>query len=72
MGCRERGSYARGVVYPTQDTSRMGRAMVKQEGADKNNSKRVRNIEENNVGTKVKSPKQDQLVLRSQTRPNKR
>ena len=29
MNCRERGSHARGV-YPTQDTSRMGTAKVKQ------------------------------------------
>ena len=30
MDCRERGYHARGV-YPTQDTSRMGTARVKQE-----------------------------------------
>ena len=30
MACREQGSHARGV-YPTQDTSRMGTARVKQE-----------------------------------------
>ena len=30
MDCRERGSHAR-AVYPTQDTSRMGTAGVKQE-----------------------------------------
>ena len=30
MDCREQGSHARGV-YPTQDTSHMGTAMVKQE-----------------------------------------
>ena len=30
MDCREQGSRARGV-YPTQDTSRMGTARVKQE-----------------------------------------
>ena len=30
MDYRERGSHARGV-YPTQDTSRMGTAMMKQE-----------------------------------------
>ena len=30
MSCRDRGSYARGV-YPTQDTSRMGTTIVKQE-----------------------------------------
>ena len=30
MDCRERGSHARGV-YPTQYTSRMGTARVKQE-----------------------------------------
>ena len=61
MDCRERESHARGV-YPTQDTSRMGTAMVKkeeeadtkiivkEEEVDKNNSKRrVGNIEERNV-----------------------
>ena len=60
MDWRERGSHARGV-YPTQYTSRMGTARVKEEeGADKNNSKRVVwNIEGRNVGTIVgKSPKQ--------------
>ena len=31
MDCRERGSRARGGVYSTQDTSRMGTARVKQE-----------------------------------------
>ena len=39
MDCRERGSHARGV-YPTQDTSRMGTARVKQEEeADITNAK---------------------------------
>ena len=61
MGCRERGTHARGV-YATQDTSRMGTAMVKQEEKNrhKNHSNRiVRNMEERNVGTKGKSPKQN-------------
>ena len=54
----ERGFHARGV-YPTQHTSRMGTARVKQEEeADKNNARVVRNLEERNVGTKGKSPKQ--------------
>ena len=62
MNCRERGSHARGV-YPTQYTSRMGTARVKQEvGADKrNNNRGVRNLGERNVGTKGKSPKQGQI-----------
>ena len=30
MNCRDRGSHARGV-YPTQDTSRIEKARVKQE-----------------------------------------
>ena len=51
---RERGSQARGV-YPTQDTSHMGKARVKEEEeVDKNNSKRV--VDERNVGTKMKIP----------------
>ena len=60
MDCRERGSHARGV-YPTQDTSHMGTARVKEEEeADKNNSQRVvGDMEESNVGTKGKRPKQD-------------
>ena len=55
MDYRGRGSHARGV-YLTQNTSRMGTARMKQEGeTDKNNA---RNLEERNVGTKEKSPKQ--------------
>ena len=47
MDCRERGSYARGV-YPTQYTSRMRTARVKEEvEAD---TRVVRNMERN-VGT---------------------
>ena len=60
MNCRERGSHARGV-YPTQDTSRMRIARVKQKVRSglQNNCKRVvRNMEENNVVMKGKSPKQ--------------
>ena len=53
-----KGPYTRGV-YPTQYTSRMGTVRVKQEEeADKNNV-RVINLEERNVGTKGKSPKQN-------------
>ena len=50
-------------MYPTQYTSSMGTARVKQEAdTDKNNSKRVvKNIKERNVGTIMgKSPKQGQ------------
>ena len=63
MDCRERGSHARGV-YPTQYTSRMITARVKEEeGADKHNSKiAVLNMEGRNVGT-IGGRK-------SQTRPN--
>ena len=59
MDYRERGSQARGV-YHTQDTSRMGTVRVKQQGSrHKNNSKRVViNLEERDVDTKGKSPKQ--------------
>ena len=50
-----------GGVYPTQDTSRMRTARVKQEEkADENNNRRVvRNMNESNIGKKRKSPKQD-------------
>ena len=48
MDYRERGSYARGV-YPTQDTSSMGTARVKQ--TEKADTRIVRNMEERNVGT---------------------
>ena len=60
MDYRERGSHARGV-YPTQHTSRMGRARVKQEEKNrhKNNARVVGNLEERNVGTNGKSHKQD-------------
>ena len=56
---RVRGSHTRGV-YPTQDTSCMRTARVKQEEReDRNNSMRVvRNLEEKNIGTKRKNPKQ--------------
>ena len=48
-----------GGVYPAQYTSLMGRIRVKQvEETDKNNARVVRNMEEKNVGTKEKSPKQ--------------
>ena len=51
----ERGSHARGVS-PTQYTSRMGTARVKkEEKADKNNARVVRNLEKINMGTKGKS-----------------
>ena len=56
MNYKERGSYARGV-YPTQYTSRMGTARVKQE-EDQSNIRGVRNLEEKKVGTKRKSLKQ--------------
>ena len=56
MDCRKLGHRARDV-YPTQDTSRMGTARVKQEEETDTN-----NMEERNVGTtRGKSPK---------TRPN--
>ena len=56
MDCRERGSHARGM-YLTQYTSRIGTAIGR--GGHKRNSNRVvRNLEEKNVGTKGKSPKQ--------------
>ena len=51
----ERGSHARGV-YPTQYTSCKGAARVKKH--HKNNARVVRNLEERNVGTKGKNPKQ--------------
>ena len=58
MNYRERGSHTRGV-YLTQYTSRMETARVKQEEeTDKNNARVVRNLEERNVDTKGKSPKQ--------------
>ena len=58
MDYRERGSHARSV-YPTQYTSRMGTARVKQEEeTDENKARVVRNLEERNVGTKEKCPKQ--------------
>ena len=50
MGYRERRSHARSV-YPTQDTSRIGTVMVKQE-----EDNRVRSQEERNVGMKAKIP----------------
>ena len=56
MDYRERGSYARGV-YPTQYTSSMGEAIVR--NRNKNNARLVRNLVERNVGTEGKSPKQD-------------
>ena len=56
MDYSERGSHARGV-YPTQDTSRMGKARVKEE-EEADTRIIVRNLEERNVGTKGKSPKQ--------------
>ena len=61
INCRERGSHARDV-YPTQYTSCMGTARVKQEEEADTRIMRdrvVRNMEEKNVGTKGKSPKQD-------------
>ena len=55
MDYRERGSLAQGV-YPTQYTSRMGPARVKQEEeTDKNNVRVVRTLEERNVVTKGKN-----------------
>ena len=43
--CRERGSHVR-CVYATQDISRMGRTIVKEEDAENtNNSKIVKNLE---------------------------
>ena len=54
---REQGSHARGV-YPTQDSSRMGTASVKQEEETDKNKRVVRNLEERKVGTKGKSAKQ--------------
>ena len=68
MDYREQRSHARGV-YPTQDTSRMGTAWVKQEEeTDKNNGKRVaRNLEERNVGMKGKSAKQDLTTAKDLT-----
>ena len=57
MDYRERGSHARGV-YPSQDTSRMGTARVRQEQeTDTTIARVVRNLEERNEGTKGKSPK---------------
>ena len=52
MGCRERGSHARGV-YPTQDTSRMGTARVKQEEeeADTRIQESSKKSGKRNVGT---------------------
>ena len=59
MEYRERESHARGV-RPTQYTSCMGTARVKQEEeTDRNNARVARNLEERNVGTKGKSTKQD-------------
>ena len=60
MDCREWEYHAQGV-YPTLDTSRMRISRVKQEEEDTRviNSKRVlRNLEERNVSTTKKSPKQ--------------
>ena len=55
MDYSERESHAQGV-YPTQYTSRMGTARVKQEEeTDTNNARIVRNLEEREVGTKRKS-----------------
>ena len=55
---REQGSHARGV-YRTHYTSRMGTTrMMEEVGADKNNARVVRKLEERNMGTKGKSPKQ--------------
>ena len=61
MNYRERGSYARDV-HSTQYTSRLGTARVKQEEETDTRVMQqsiVRNMEERNVGTKGKSPKQD-------------
>ena len=59
MGCRERGSHAQGV-YITQDTSSMGTVRVKQQEEEDTKiiARVVRNMEERNVGTERKSPKQ--------------
>ena len=60
MDYKKRVSHVRGV-YPTQDTSRMRRARLKQKGRSRHqeNSKRVvRDLEERNVGTKRKNRKQ--------------
>ena len=59
MNYKEREFHAWGL-YHSQYTSRMWAVMVKQEKeAEKNNSKRVEiNLEERDVGTKVKGPKQ--------------
>ena len=57
MDYRECGSHARGV-YPTEDTSRKGKA--RERSRHKNNSKRVvKNMDERKVVTKGKSLKQD-------------
>ena len=64
---REQGSHARGV-YLTQYTSRTGTGRVKQEDeTDKNNARIVRNVEERNVGTKGKRPKQGLISAKDQT-----
>ena len=57
MNYRERGSNARGV-HPTQYTSRMETARVKQEEETDTNNAIVGNLEERNVGAKGISLKQ--------------
>ena len=60
MGSRDPMYWVCVCAYPTQYTSRMGTARVKQEEEiDKNNVRVVRNLEERNVGTKGKSSKQN-------------
>ena len=57
IGCRERGSHARGV-YPTQDTLRMGTARVKQE--EEAGTRKSKKYEKRTVGTiRGKVPNQD-------------
>ena len=64
MDCRERGSHARGV-YPTQETSRIGRANVKHEKDTETRiiARDLRNMEERNVGTKRKYPEQGLAIM---------
>ena len=64
MDYRERGTHARGVVYPTQDTSLLGTSKCDTKGRNRHkNNKKSGRKERGHEGVKV--PNKTKLALRT-------